>query len=145
VKREKIMAKSAAERQAEFRAKSKGKFKRLDLLLPVKVFNTLHLNAKNSGLSKAAYIDWLLKGNSTSKQSKEAIHQLSNGSSYDGNAKYFRKEVESITGISEANRSRFADNLKRAYEISGIRHTKHGRLYSDEDRLFICQWLIDNP
>ncbi|GEM_PF-4413626 len=139
------MAKSAAERQAEFRAKSKGKFKRLDLLLPVKVFNTLHLNAKNSGLSKAAYIECMLQGNSMRNQPKKPIKQLSNGSFYNGNAQGFRNEVERITGISEANRSRFADNLKRAYETSGIRHTKHGRLYSDEDRLFICQWLIDNP
>jgi len=138
------MAKSAAERQAEFRVKSKDKLKRLDLLLPITVFNTLHGNAKNTGLSKAAYIERLLQANSLGNEIKKPIEQLSNGSSYEGNAKGFRKEVESITGISEANRSRFADNLKRAYEVSGILHTKHGRLYSDEDRLFICQWLISN-
>jgi len=54
------MSKSAAERQAEFRAKHKGNFKRLDTLISIDAFNILHTNANEQGLTKLAYIESLL-------------------------------------------------------------------------------------
>jgi len=59
------MAKSAAERQAAFRKKSKDKLKRLDVLLPVEAFDLLHAMAKKKGLTKAALITELMQHTKT--------------------------------------------------------------------------------
>jgi len=54
------MAKTKAQYQANFREKNKDRFKRLDVLLPVSVFNQFQENAQNKGLTKAAYIELLM-------------------------------------------------------------------------------------
>ncbi|MCF7970827.1 MAG: hypothetical protein K9L22_06645 [Methylococcaceae bacterium] len=59
------MAKTAAQRQADFRKSHGNKFKRLDVLLPTELFNELHGNAERQGVTKAQYIDGLLHGNSS--------------------------------------------------------------------------------
>jgi len=55
------MTKTVTERQQDFRARHGHKFKRLDVLLPVNVFDTLHANAKEQHLAKSDYIAELLK------------------------------------------------------------------------------------
>ena len=57
------MVKSNSERQREFRAKAKGKFRKLEVLLPCNEFNLLHGNAKELGLTKANYVVSLLHDN----------------------------------------------------------------------------------
>lgn len=70
---------------------------------------------------------------------------LSDNCSYDGNTKGFRIEVEQITGISQANRSKFASKLKSTYAATGITPQKNGRLSSDTERIAVVEWLRDNP
>jgi len=67
-----MVAKSAAERQASFRAKAKGKIKALNVMLPVGDFELLQSNAKGLGLTQAAYIVNLLHSNETHHQSSQA-------------------------------------------------------------------------
>jgi len=112
------MVKSAAERQAEFREKSKNKFKRLDTLLPVEVFNLLHDNAKEHKLTKAAYIAELLHGNNTTvkgidallsdnekSQSKESS-KLQNDNDYlKLELKLIKEQVKAASGDREAKQA----------------------------------------
>ena len=67
-----MVAKSAAERQASFRAKAKGKIKTLNVMLPVGDFELLQSNAKGLGLTQAAYIVNLLHSNEPHHQSSQA-------------------------------------------------------------------------
>jgi len=57
------VAKSAAERQKEFRERNKGKTRKLEVLLPSDEFTLLHDNAKQQGLTKAKYVVSLLHDN----------------------------------------------------------------------------------
>ena len=62
------MAKTAAERQKEFRERNKGKTRKLEVLLPGDEFTLLHNNAKQQGLTKAKYVVSLLHDNSSANE-----------------------------------------------------------------------------
>ncbi|GAW85334.1 hypothetical protein bplSymb_SCF00511P001 [Bathymodiolus platifrons methanotrophic gill symbiont] len=70
------MRKTNAERQREFRAKAKGKFKKLEVLLPCNEFDLLHGNAKQSELTKANYVVSLLHGNGLKNSAKNVDDKL---------------------------------------------------------------------
>jgi len=128
------MSKSAVERQAEFRKKNKGKFKRLDTLISIKAFNLLNTNANVQGLTKSAYIEELLY--SKDNQPKNGFNR-----NYDGNSKDFWLI---LSRILSKDRSRISNELKRACNALTITRKKNGQFYSDSDRLKVCQWLKDN-
>jgi len=67
------MAKSAAERQKEFRERNKGKARKLEILLPNDEFSLLHDKAKQLGLTKAKYVVSLLHDNNGDTQCNNAI------------------------------------------------------------------------
>jgi len=67
------MAKTAAERQKEFRERNKGKTRKLEVLLPSDEFALLHDNAKQQGLTKAKYVVSLLHGNGDNQAQPNAI------------------------------------------------------------------------
>jgi len=70
------MAKSAAERQKEFRERNKGKARKLEVLLPDNDFNLLHDNAKQQGLTKAKYVVSLLHDNNVDQVSSSSSTQI---------------------------------------------------------------------
>jgi len=73
------MARTAAQRQADFRKLHGNKFKRLDVLLPIDVFNELHGNALEQGITKAAYINSLLRDNGKTSITDVLVRFLPNG------------------------------------------------------------------
>jgi len=64
---------TSAERQRKFREKIKGKFKKLEVLLPVEEFALLSGNAKEQGFTQSKYILSLLYGNKASQPQHNAI------------------------------------------------------------------------
>lgn len=118
------MVKSAAERQREFRAKSKDKFKRLDTLLPVEVFNLLHGNATRQGLTKAAYISELLHGNNAMTEKP---------SSYDAQFTA-NKELSRLQGAVDELESELAA-VKKQLKAGSDDHEARQALQKERDAL----------
>jgi len=128
------MSKSAVERQAEFRKKNKGKFKRLDTLLSIEAFNLLHTNASEQGLTKSAYIEKLLYNKDNRAKADVSLN-------YDGNSKDFWLI---LSRILSKDRSRISNELKRACNALTITRKKNGQFYFNADRLAVCEWLVNN-
>jgi len=119
------MAKTAAQRQADFRKSHSNQFKRLDVLLPTELFNELHGNAEKHGMTKAQYLDNLLHGNGsiTKKPSskpklifKKALPDNKQGSVIDVLASFLPDGVNNTNDM----RSALSDGYRKA---NGINHS----------------------
>lgn len=71
------MSLTTAARQKKYREKRKTTHKRLDILLSNDVFNMLHDNAKELGLTQAAFIEsLLLRGQQTEPEAEPRIPKM---------------------------------------------------------------------